>query len=81
MSRTRTLVRRAMATATPSMETLAASLGLSTSALRRYRLGNREPSREVIARLAKGLRGQARRLEALARILEGVVQHQGGQDG
>jgi transcriptional regulator with XRE-family HTH domain len=70
MPRLRTLVRRALLVASPSIEQLAKTLGYSTSALRRWRLGNREVPVEAVTRLAKMLRRQARDLERAAAELD-----------
>ena len=59
-----------MEAAALAVEELAAKAGLSSSALRRYRLGNRTPSPDVLRRLAEQLRSQAKRLERLAHELE-----------
>jgi transcriptional regulator with XRE-family HTH domain len=66
----RRLVASALRAASPSLESLAAALGLSTSALRRYRLGNRAPSADTVQRLASQLRRQATKLVRLAEMLE-----------
>lgn len=70
MTRLRRLLTKAIGTATPSMEALAERLQLSSSALRRYRLGDRTPSPAVGRALARELRRQARVLERLAHQLE-----------
>ncbi|MGH7498601.1 MAG: helix-turn-helix domain-containing protein [Gemmatimonadales bacterium] len=70
MPRLRDLVRRALQAASPSLEQLADQLGCSTSALRRWRLGDREVSPEVAERLAQLLRRQARTLERVATELD-----------
>jgi hypothetical protein len=70
MSRLQTLVQRALKAASPTIEQLAAQLECSTSALRRWRLGNREVSPEVAGRLAKLLRRQARVLDRVAAELD-----------
>ena len=64
------LVASAIKTASPSLESLAARLRLSTSALRRYRLGDREPSADTVRALAGEMRKQAARLERVAQRLE-----------
>jgi transcriptional regulator with XRE-family HTH domain len=66
----RQLVIIAIKAASPSLESLAARLKLSTSALRRYRQGNREPSAETVQHLAAELRQQATRLVRAAERLE-----------
>lgn len=72
------LVIDAIRAASPSVESLAERLGLSTSALRRYRLGNREPSSETVQRLATELRRQSADLVELAERLEHTTK-QGGK--
>lgn len=74
------LVIGAILAASPSVESLAERLGLSTSALRRYRLGNREPSAGTVQRLASELRRQAADLVELAERLEQTTK-QGGKRG
>ena len=69
----RQLVISAIRSATPSVEALAHRLGLSTSALRRYRQGNRTPSEEVVQQLASELRRQAAQLIREAERLEGAT--------
>jgi len=63
--------------AAPGLKQLARPLGLSYAALRRYRLGNRTPSPDVLGRLAKELRRQSKRLERIASNLEAEVQKGG----
>jgi len=67
----RRLIALALYTASPTIEDLARRVGLTSAALRQYRLGRRTPSAEVAVRLARALRDQARRLVAIARRLEG----------
>jgi len=73
------LIAEVLEVATLAVEKLAASAGLSSSALRRYRLGDRTPSPEVLRRLAQELRSQAKRLERLAHNLE-TEANKGGKD-
>jgi transcriptional regulator with XRE-family HTH domain len=80
MSRARQLFIDALRTATPSVEMIAARLGLSTSALRRYRLGNRTPSPGVLRRFAQVLKAQARALEKFAHQLDEEAIHQEDQN-
>jgi transcriptional regulator with XRE-family HTH domain len=80
MPRLRHLVQRALRAASPSIEQLAEQLGYSTSALRRWRLGNREVSPEVAERLAQLLRRQARALERVAAELDRHTEPTGGTD-
>ncbi len=70
MKRANRLVADALEVAALAVEKLAAKAGLSSSALRRYRLGDRTPSPDVLRRLARELRVQAKRLERLAQNLE-----------
>lgn len=70
MRRLRLLFTRALRLASPSIEQVATSLGVSTSAVRRWRLGNRNVSPEVAAKLAKLLSRQARNLERVAAELD-----------
>ncbi len=79
MKRANRLVGDALATAALAVEELATNAGLSSSALRRYRLGDRTPSPDVLRRLAEELRSQAKRLERLAHNLE-TEADKGGQD-
>jgi transcriptional regulator with XRE-family HTH domain len=66
----RQLVISAIKVASPSLESLAAQLKLATSALRRYRLGDREPSADTVRSLAAALRQQASRLVQAADRLD-----------
>lgn len=70
MKRANRLVADSLEAATLAVEDLANRAGLSSSALRRYRLGNRRPSPDVLRLLAKELRLQSKRLERLAHTLE-----------
>ena len=79
MDRVSRLIAQTLAAAALSMEELAGRTGLSSSALRRYRLGDRTPSPHVLRRLAKELRQQGRRLERLAHELE-TEATKGGKD-
>ena len=69
----------ALEVVTLGVEELAARAGLSSSALRRYRLGDRTPSSEVLRRLATELRRQVKRLERLARNLDTEARKAGGK--
>ncbi len=60
----------ALAISTLSLFDLASELGISSSALRRYRLQNRIPTPELARRIARALRTRARRLDSLADRLE-----------
>jgi predicted transcriptional regulator len=68
----------ALKSLTPTMEDVGRWLGMSTSALRRYRLGNRGISPAVVSGLVKLLRKQARTLDRIASDLEST--HKGGKD-
>ena len=70
MHRANRLIADALKEAVVAMEELARRAGLSSSALRRYRQGNRTPSSRVLRRVARELRSQGKRLERLARNLE-----------
>lgn len=76
----RRLVADALRVASPTVEQLAERLGCSTSALRRWRLGNRQVSPEVATRLAGQLRRQARELERVAGELDQHTKARGGKD-
>ena len=77
MDRVNRLVADALEAATIAVEEFATRAGLSSSALRRYRLGDRTPSSEVLRRLAEELRQQARRLQRLAHNLEAEAKKGG----
>ena len=70
MQSLRVLVSEAMRAAGPSLDALAGRLGLSSSALRYYRLGRRLPSPETVDRIARELRRQAAQMQRLAEQLE-----------
>ncbi len=57
-----------------TVETLAERLDLSTSALRRYRQGNRGVTPALLTALAKALRKQAEALKAMADRLDDEAQ-------
>jgi transcriptional regulator with XRE-family HTH domain len=75
----RLLFTRALRLATPTIEQLAAGLGVSTSAVRRWRLGNRNVRPEVAGTLAKLLRRQARDLERVAAELDRFTVERGNR--
>ena len=77
MDRVNRLVADALEAATLAVEELATRAGLSSSALRRYRLGDRTPSSDVLRRLAGELRHQARQLQRLAHNLEAEAKKGG----
>ena len=77
MNRVNRLVADALEAATVAVEELATRAGLSSSALRRYRLGDRTPSSDVLRRLAGELRRQARQLQRLAHKLEAEAKKGG----
>ena len=70
MDAPRRLVREAIRAATLSVEQLARALRLSTSALRKYRQGERGVPPPLLTALAQTLRRHARRLMRLAERLE-----------
>jgi len=70
MKRANRLVAAAVVAAALLVEELARTARLSSSALRRYRLGDRTPPPDVLLRLARELRVQGKRLERLAQNLE-----------
>ncbi len=70
------LIGKALAQATPSVEDCARELGLSSSALRRYRLGNRAPPRKVLQRLVALLRRRAAVMVSLAAELESTIRRE-----
>jgi len=77
MERANRLVAEALEAAALAVEELASRTGLSSSALRRYRLGDRTPSPDVLRRLAKELRRQGKRLARLAHTLETEAERGG----
>ena len=77
MKRANRLVADAVNAAALPVEELARKARLSSSALRRYRLGDRTPSPDVLSRLAKELRRQGKRLERLAHTLETEARKRG----
>jgi len=79
MRRAHRLVTEAIEAAALAVEELAVRAGLSSSALRRYRLGDRTPSPDVLRRLAEELRSQAKRLERVAQNLQ-TEADKGGKD-
>jgi transcriptional regulator with XRE-family HTH domain len=81
MPEPRPLFVDALRTATPSVEAIAARLGLSTSVLRRYRLGNRTPSPDVLRGFAKVLREQSRVLKLFANQLDEEATQQEDENG
>lgn len=67
---TRQRISLALIAAAPGLAELARRVGLSSSALRRYRLGDRKPSNEMLGKVAAVLRAQANDLLRLAKELE-----------
>jgi hypothetical protein len=63
-------VQRALREGPFAMRQLAAECGLSYDVLRSWRSRRRRPNHASAERLAAGLRSRARRLEALASIVE-----------
>jgi transcriptional regulator with XRE-family HTH domain len=72
------VLREALEVSTLSLSDLAAELGISSSALRRYRLGNRIPPAAVARQIARALRTRAQRLEVLAARLEVLIHRNTG---
>lgn len=62
----RQLVVNALDAATPTLRDVAVHAGLTYHAVRRYRLGDRTPEVQVLQRLARALRDQARQLDRAA---------------
>ena len=79
MKRANRLVAGALEAAALAIEELASRAGLSSSALRKYRLGNRTPSPNVLRHISRELRRQSKRLERLAHALE-MEANKGGSD-
>ena len=80
MARANRLVAKALTAAAVAMEELAKRAGMSSSALRRYRLGDRAPSVDALRRLAAALRDQADQLQEVANELE-RESAKGGENG
>ena len=80
MSTLRRLIVKALRIATPTVEECAEELGLSTSALRRYRLGNRQPSPTLAHQMAALLRRRAAAMVRLADQLESTTKEKEDQD-
>ena len=70
VTRTQYLLRRVLDAATPGVAQVAGQLGVSASALRRYRDGSRGVPLALFIRLARVLRERAARLTRLADELE-----------
>jgi len=66
----RQVLTRALDAATPTLRDLARSIQLSYHAVRQYRLGARTPSADVLRKLARALRHQARQVGRYADALE-----------
>jgi hypothetical protein len=73
MTSLRRLIGKALEVATPTVEECAAELRLSSSALRRYRLGDRTPPNSLVCRLAGLLRRRAGVMVRLAGELETTI--------
>jgi transcriptional regulator with XRE-family HTH domain len=81
LTRLTILLSEALAVASLSLSDLAVDLGISSSALRRYRLGNRIPDAALARRISRALHSRARRLESLADRLDSMINSQlGGSD-
>lgn len=72
----RCLIARALNAVAPAVEDIAKQLALSSSALRRYRLGNRTPPAKLVRSLARLLRARAEELERLAAQLDQAATNQ-----
>ena len=70
MDTLRRLLVRAIDILSPSVEEVAERLGLSSSALRRYRDGSREVPPRLARKLARLMRRRAEQLERLAARLD-----------
>ena len=68
------MVRTALDLGTPSLREVAREAGITYSAARAYRAGQRTPSPDVRRRLADALRRLANRMRASADELEYVSQ-------
>jgi transcriptional regulator with XRE-family HTH domain len=67
------MIAKALKAAIPTQPALARAAGISYSALRSYRRGERTPPPAVLRRLARALRAQGGRLEQLAAELEAAA--------
>ncbi len=76
MTTLRRLIARGLEAVTPTVEDIAKQLALSSSALRRYRLGNRTPPAKLVRSLARLLRARATQLERLAARLDQAATKQ-----
>jgi transposase-like protein len=74
----RAAVAKAVQLFSPSLEDLAGELGVSTSALRRWRDGSRQVPSELSSALAATLRSHAWKLEQQAQVLDKLT---GGNHG
>lgn len=70
----RRTLNRALKTLRVTMKSIASALGVSPSALRKYRRGSRAAPLEVLERVAALLRYQAERLTRDAHTLERLVK-------
>ncbi len=76
MTTLRRLIARGLEAVTPTVEEIAKQLALSSSALRRYRLGNRTPPAKLVRSLARLLRARAEQLKRLAAQLDHAATNQ-----
>jgi transcriptional regulator with XRE-family HTH domain len=60
------LLREALDAVRPNLKELGDEAGLTHHAIRQYRLGARTPSPQVLRRIARTLRHQARKLDRYA---------------
>lgn len=73
-SRLARVLGEALEFSTLSLSELAGELGISSSALRRYRLQNRIPTADLARRIARALRHRAQRLNTLADQLDALTR-------
>ncbi len=69
----RRMLTKALKAAIPTQPEIARAAGITYSALRSYRRGERTPPPVVLRRLARALRQQSGKLSRLARELEAVA--------
>ena len=77
--RLRVLLARALEALTPTVEDVADELRVSSSALRRYRLGDRTVPADLLRRLGRLMRRRVRRLEDLAARIEDAARERGDE--
>lgn len=79
MAPARTTIGAALAAVTPTLRDVAEWCGASYAAVRAYRLGDRRPPPEVVARLTAELRRHAARLLQFADRLDREQRKGGGR--